>query len=252
MNATLGSATRAEQTFRMAALAACWILGGAVADVRACPSTTGEDATVVIAAEALAPGAPLADGDILRAVTPEGECVGEATWSDEGGAALTLWGDDITTAEQEGAEVGEAFALRAVRGSEEIDLAVDLAAVLSAPQGTGAEYVPDAIYLVRELGGSSPTASEPDMPGGYVLSQARPNPVVVTSALTLQVAQTQHVSVAVYDVLGRCVSRLHEGTLESGSEHRLLVGASDLASGAYLVRVDGEQFAATRSLTVLR
>lgn len=224
----------------------------AAAQSGSCPSTTGEDATIVISTEALAQGTPVSSGDVLRAYLADGSCIGEATWSDEGGVALTLWGDDVTTPQRDGAEAGEAFALRAERGPDVIDLTVDFAAVLSAPQGTGAEYMPDAVYLVRELAALNPSASEDEMPNGFMLSRARPNPASATSSITLEVAQTQHVTVALYDVLGRCVRRLHEGDLESGAEHRFAVGAAGLASGAYLVRVEGEKFAATRPLTVLR
>jgi len=66
-------------------------------------------------------------------------------------------------------------------------------------------------------------------------------------AVRVSVQEPQAVTVRVFDVLGRAVATLRTGDL-SGTEDVLLPGG--LASGSYLVRVEGERFAATKTLVV--
>lgn len=89
-------------------------------------------------------------------------------------------------------------------------------------------------------------------PGAFVLTAAYPNPFVERARFTLEVAEAQSVRVIVYDVMGREVIRLHDGPLAAGTRHGFEVDGRALASGVYLVRVDGEQVAETQRLTVLR
>ncbi len=98
-----------------------------------------------------------------------------------------------------------------------------------------------------------PTANEGDaLPNGYALSAAFPNPFAERAQFTLEVAEAQDVTVAVYDVMGRTVATLHDGALAAGSRHAFALDGRALASGVYLVRVTGEQFAETRRITLLR
>ena len=89
---------------------------------------------------------------------------------------------------------------------------------------------------------------------GYTLTAAYPNPFGPDRAasLTLRVAEAQRVTATLYDVLGRSVRTLHDGTLAAGAEQTLTVAAGDLPSGVYVVRVAGEGFATTRTLTLVR
>lgn len=81
-----------------------------------------------------------------------------------------------------------------------------------------------------------------------------PNPVRNQSTIELAVREKQDVTVAVYDVLGRRVTTVHDGTLPAQEARRFGVNASEagLSSGTYFVRVRGEAFAETRRLTVVR
>jgi len=99
--------------------------------------------------------------------------------------------------------------------------------------------------------GSSSNENEP-IPGTHELSHAYPNPFNPTTQFSLRVAETQDVSVAVYNTLGQQVSVLHEGTLAAGVEHRFTIDAADLPSGAYLYRVVGESFTEARSVVLVK
>jgi predicted outer membrane repeat protein len=84
--------------------------------------------------------------------------------------------------------------------------------------------------------------------------EAYPSPVPAGRDATVAVAvqAAQAVTVAVYDVLGRRVTTLHDGSIPAQETLRLRLPTRGLASGVYLVRASGEQFAATRRVTVVR
>lgn len=81
-----------------------------------------------------------------------------------------------------------------------------------------------------------------------------PNPVQSQATIELAVRERQNVTVAVYDVLGRRVTTLHDGPLPVQETRRFRLNASEsgLSSGAYFVRVRGEGFAETKRLSVVR
>jgi len=84
--------------------------------------------------------------------------------------------------------------------------------------------------------------------------RAYPNPVRERATIELAVKEAQPVTVAIYDVLGRRVATLHAGPLPAQELRRLRLDApaTGLTSGTYFLRVTGEQFAATRRMTVVR
>ncbi|HLT47751.1 MAG TPA: T9SS type A sorting domain-containing protein [Rubricoccaceae bacterium] len=106
-----------------------------------------------------------------------------------------------------------------------------------------------------EAGDMGTVAIEPSpdgTPGTHALTGAQPNPSNGRTALSLEVAEAQHVRVEVYDALGQRVAVLHDGPLAAGSAHRFTLDGSALASGVYVVRATGETFADTRTLTLTR
>lgn len=90
------------------------------------------------------------------------------------------------------------------------------------------------------------------IPGVRELSTAHPNPFIARTEFALALDKAQHVSVRAYDVLGREVVRLHDGTLTAGGDHTFTFEASTLPAGVYLVRVTGETFAQTRRVVLTR
>lgn len=104
-----------------------------------------------------------------------------------------------------------------------------------------------------ELFELKPVSNEPS-PGGTrnVLSRPSPNPTSETTTLTLTLEHGQHVTVDVFDVTGRRVQALFEGTLLERERKRLTLNTSTLPAGVYVVRVAGEDVAETRNVTVIR
>ncbi|PSQ80594.1 MAG: hypothetical protein BRD46_03900 [Bacteroidetes bacterium QS_8_68_15] len=86
----------------------------------------------------------------------------------------------------------------------------------------------------------------------YRLTVAHPNPFRKRAETRLTVRRAQHVTAALYDASGRRVRTLHDGSLPAGTPERLAVEADALSSGVYVLRVSGETFSATRTLTLVR
>ncbi len=69
------------------------------------------------------------------------------------------------------------------------------------------------------------------------LLAVRPNPTGGAAVVPFRLAESAHVQVSVYDVLGRSVAVLVDGAFEAG-EHAATLDASRLAPGVYVVRLD--------------
>ncbi|MEL7168474.1 MAG: T9SS type A sorting domain-containing protein, partial [Bacteroidota bacterium] len=81
---------------------------------------------------------------------------------------------------------------------------------------------------------------------------AFPNPFRDRAEIEFAVAQGQDVRVEVFDVLGRRVATLFDGTLSSNTVGRARLEGAGLPPGLYLVRIQGERFEEFRRLTLAR
>ena len=90
------------------------------------------------------------------------------------------------------------------------------------------------------------------LPDGLLLSSAYPNPFVSEARFDVTLERSQSVRIEMFDVLGRQVRLLYEGTLAAQTPHTFEVDGRGLPSGMYLYRVTGETFSQTRSLTLLK
>ena len=86
----------------------------------------------------------------------------------------------------------------------------------------------------------------------YRVSDAFPNPASDRAALRVEVREAQDVTVEVFDVMGRRVALLHDGPMAAAQVNTVTFATGALAPGAYVVRVRGEQFQATRRVTLAR
>jgi hypothetical protein len=98
---------------------------------------------------------------------------------------------------------------------------------------------------------SPAVAGEPGPDAAFRLALAGPNPAAAP-ALALTVAEPQRVRAEAFDVLGRRVAVLHDGPVAPGTTVRLALGAAHLVAGTYVVRVTGETFTGSRTVTVAR
>jgi uncharacterized delta-60 repeat protein len=93
------------------------------------------------------------------------------------------------------------------------------------------------------------TADEPVLTPFQLALTAYPNPTAGGATVRIEIPQSQDVHVAVYDVLGREVARLHSGLLAAGS-HDLTLDTAPLANGVYFVNLRSANGVESRSLVV--
>lgn len=110
-------------------------------------------------------------------------------------------------------------------------------------------HISDGVQIPGDGQGSDGQTAQPDE---FSLSPAHPNPFNPRTSFSLRVEERQHVTLDVFNLLGVHVQRLFEGVLDAGEMRTFTFVAEDLPSGIYLYRVQGETFAATRQMTLLK
>lgn len=91
----------------------------------------------------------------------------------------------------------------------------------------------------------------PSAPSSYALYQNYPNPFNPSTTVRYQIPLGTHVTLKVFDLLGREVARLVDGTREAGI-HTVQLNADDLPSGMYLYRLTAGAFTETRRMVILK
>ena len=110
---------------------------------------------------------------------------------------------------------------------------------------------PNVVVDNIAFGGSTVAAEPSALPGRLGLGAPFPNPATGRAVLPFTLAEAAAVRLALYDVLGREVAVLAEGTRAAGA-HEVVLDAARLASGLYVARLTAGDEAATRRLTVVR
>jgi len=111
--------------------------------------------------------------------------------------------------------------------------------------------------LLVHVTGTSSVRGEPTIVQSYRLHQNYPNPFNPTTAIGFQIAERGHVSLMVYDALGREVATLVDEQLAPGAYTREW-NAARFASGVYICRLSGipsnggGRFIETNKMVLLR
>ena len=132
-------------------------------------------------------------------------------------------------------------------------------------------YPPNGYWVLAGSGGSfswggpytfhlaSPTSvagAEGNLPTSFGLGQNYPNPFNPTTEITFDVPHNSHVTISVYNILGRKVATVVDEKLSAGSYVRTWNGISDagsmVSSGIYLYKLQAEDFAQTRKMMLLK
>lgn len=100
------------------------------------------------------------------------------------------------------------------------------------------------------------TALDPGVPvkfvDDYVLDAAYPNPFNPQSTVRFAVREAGPVTLTLYNALGRQAQTLYEGTAAGGQVVTATINGDGLPSGVYMIRLQGENFVGTRSVTLLK
>jgi cytoskeletal protein CcmA (bactofilin family) len=90
-----------------------------------------------------------------------------------------------------------------------------------------------------------------ELPERMMLGQNYPNPFNPGTVIPVSLPETTDVRLEVFDLLGRFVLDVFNGTLEAG-EHHLTVDAARLSSGTYIYRLSSTAGIQTRKMTLLK
>lgn len=85
------------------------------------------------------------------------------------------------------------------------------------------------------------------VPTEFLLSQNYPNPFNPSTVVEFSIPYPEYITLKVYDILGREIKTLVNGTMNPGV-HRVLFNASNLASGVYLYRLSGTSINITKKM----
>ncbi len=88
---------------------------------------------------------------------------------------------------------------------------------------------------------------------GFDLNAFYPNPFNPSGSFTILLAESQEVSVDVYNTMGRLVRSLYHGEIERQQRKRIEFNASSgVPSGNYLIKITGEYFHATQKVSLVK
>ncbi len=93
---------------------------------------------------------------------------------------------------------------------------------------------------------------EVEMAERFILEPAYPNPFNPQATIRFAVKEAEHVRAELYNALGQRVKALYDGTPAANTFHQVQIDGSDLASGLYLVRVQGASFVTTQQVMLLK
>lgn len=88
-------------------------------------------------------------------------------------------------------------------------------------------------------------------PRNYSLKQNYPNPFNPTTQITYELPTGSDVRLEVFDMAGRRVATLVEGTMQAGA-HTVTFNAMNLSSGVYVYRLTAGSVVLSRSLTLIK
>jgi hypothetical protein len=93
--------------------------------------------------------------------------------------------------------------------------------------------------------------TEYSQPARFSLSQNYPNPFNPTTEIQYSLENASHVSLKVYDLLGREIALLKDAT-ESAGIHRVAFEGRSLSGGIYFYTLRAGQFTETKKMSLLR
>lgn len=116
----------------------------------------------------------------------------------------------------------------------------------------------ERILVMQNSAATATENGDVSVPEVFTLMQNYPNPFNPSTTITFEVADAgdRDVSLTVFDVLGRKVRTLVDASLSPGAYSYMWNGNDDVgrpvASGIYLYRLEIGEFAATRSMTLIK
>jgi hypothetical protein len=160
--------------------------------------------------------------------------------------------------------LGDQTAMMDLAGSTTVALAPgDTLSLTYQRSRSTSENAQGWFLLMGEVGSMAPTAGNrrtlppaaPSLPTTFALHANQPNPFSRLTTIRLALPRNEHVRLEVFDLLGRRVRTLAEGSFEAG-EHTVQWDGRDangapLSAGVYHARIHAGEFRAQRTMVLL-
>ncbi len=122
---------------------------------------------------------------------------------------------------------------------------------MSYDQATGGNPFLEAAQMFLSDTSTAAIDNTPPVPSRYSLAQNYPNPFNPTTVINYRIPDEKHVTLTIYDALGRRIETLVNG-MQSPGLHQVIFDGSNLASGVYFYRLDAGGFIETKKLVLLK
>ncbi|MCK5065645.1 MAG: T9SS type A sorting domain-containing protein, partial [Candidatus Fermentibacteraceae bacterium] len=86
----------------------------------------------------------------------------------------------------------------------------------------------------------------------FTFDRPSPNPITMSASIGFSIPSAGNVELAVYDVSGRMVETILDGSLDSGSHSMQWTPGHQIGSGVYFIRLTTEGGILTRQVMVIR
>ncbi|MBO6574171.1 MAG: DUF11 domain-containing protein [Rhodothermales bacterium] len=117
--------------------------------------------------------------------------------------------------------------------------------------GFGLSATDTGVPVTGALSTSSEDEPVSELPGEYALDGNYPNPFNPQTTVSFKLPESGDVRLAVYDILGREVALLHQGSLSAGT-HEVTFRADAMPSGTYFARMVTKAGVFTRSMILIK
>jgi hypothetical protein len=98
---------------------------------------------------------------------------------------------------------------------------------------------------------TNPESADSVTPDGYALEANYPNPFNPSTKISFTIPKADHVSLVVYDMLGKEVSTLIDSDLGAGT-HTFTFDGKNLASGTYIYRIRSGAFVQEKTMQLIK
>jgi hypothetical protein len=128
---------------------------------------------------------------------------------------------------------------------------------LAAPTGKPKEYsiqldatqTQSMWYKIEQKAGSSVSVRS-EKPYDQLELAVTPNPVSTKATISFRAPSGQHISLHIFDVLGREIKKIASGELSGGSVNYTTVEVNDLPSGMYTIVLQTESGSLVKHLSI--
>ncbi|MEA3444652.1 MAG: T9SS type A sorting domain-containing protein [Bacteroidota bacterium] len=182
-------------------------------------------------------------GDEIGVFSQSGKLVGSGVFSN-GNLALSIWGADNYSFDNNGLTDGEKFIVKLWDESENGEETLE---IVSWTEGDD-YYANNKIAIVEKINHSSPDSY---LDQSIVLYQNIPNPFSGETEIRFYLPEENNLEICIFNVFGEHVETLATGKYGKGN-HSIIFSSKNYASGNYYYKIITPDYVGTKSMNILK